>query len=169
MLKYLSSEIINDSVFDFLHEFSSPFNFCVGDFLFFCVANLCLMDAVFLEYDSLHCRLMLFFCKLLLSLFLFFATDLLPLFHQTSFPVLLRLLFSLFSDRLWLALLDYRFRLLLLLYLISRWLFVFFALFQRRKRLHLSIISPFNWRQLLWFARRFLFWLGRRRNTLLNI
>ncbi len=87
------SEVVYNSIFDFLHQLSSSLNLSHRNFLVFHHCDISLMNSIFLKYNRLHWFLLVL-SHLFFSLFFFFTSDTLSLLQQTLLSLLLRLNFS---------------------------------------------------------------------------
>ena len=94
--KHRLSEVINDSVLDFLHQFPSSLDLSIRHLIFLLLhlsnTNISLVNSVFLKNDGLNCWLRLCFLHLLLPFFLLLSPDPFTLLHQSLLSIFLRLL-----------------------------------------------------------------------------
>jgi len=153
------SEVIHYPVLYFLHQLPSSFELSIGNLVFLLFnrswCNVCFVDSVLLQNNSLNLWFRFSLLHLFLSFLLFFSSDSLTLFHQAPLSILLRL-FRLFLLNNWRILNN---RLLFddnlsLWLLYKRLLFLFMLLvytFNRRQRFHRLDIASVSSRYWHWY------------------
>ena len=139
------SKIIDNSIFDFLHELLSSFYlilwYFIFDFLLF-YSNSTLMNSILLKNDCMHILmthmllLFLLLFHLSFSLLLFFLSYFLSLLEKSSFSIILRLTWRL-------NLLTFLFFFLLLN---NFWFFLLFEFFFNLKFRFFFLDISFKWR-----------------------